>query len=139
MNKKVKILDDNQLDRKINRLAWEIYEKNLNETKIVLIGVASRGLKLAKDLASSLEEISKTRVKVGSLELDKDNLVDTEIKLDLPVKEYKDQVVILCDDVLNSGKTLMYVVRYFLDVSVTKLSTLGSGEVTGASRLKGTN
>ena len=50
MNKKIKILDKNQLNRKINRIAWEIYEKNSTEKKIILVGIANRGLKLANEL-----------------------------------------------------------------------------------------
>tara|TARA_B100001778_G_C18381484_1_gene535456 strand:+ start:263 stop:766 length:504 start_codon:yes stop_codon:yes gene_type:complete len=124
MNKKIKILDKDQLNRKINRIAWEIYEKNSTEKKIILVGIANRGLKLANELATILEKISNINIIIGSVNLEKDNLLNTDIQFDLSEFEFKNQVVILCDDVLNSGMTLMYTIRYFLDFSLSKLATV---------------
>ena len=119
---KIKILDSTLLDKKIKRLAWEIFENNSNEKEIVFVGIAERGLNLAQRLVKYLDGISKIKSTVLNLKLDKDNPYKKQAVLDADVTDFADKVVILCDDVLNSGKTLMYASKHFLDVPLKKLS-----------------
>jgi pyrimidine operon attenuation protein/uracil phosphoribosyltransferase len=119
---KIKILDSILLDKKIKRLAWEIFENNLNEKEIIFVGIAQRGFKLAKRLKKHLDEISKIGSIVLNLKLDKDNPYNKEVILDGDIMNCADKVVILCDDVLNSGKTLMYASKHFLDIPLKSLS-----------------
>jgi len=119
---KVKILDSILLDKKVKRLAWEIFENNLNEKEIVFVGIAQRGLELAKRLKKHLDEISKIDSIVLNMKLDKDNPYKKKAILDTDIINCSDKVVILCDDVLNSGKTLMYASKHFLDVPLKSLS-----------------
>ena len=124
MNKKIQILDKEAVDRKINRLAWEIYEKNSKENEIVIIGISGRGEILATELSKAIRDISSIKIKLGTLKLDKDNPFHNDITVDLITEDYSQKVVILIDDVLNSGKTLMYASTYFLNTTLIKLSTL---------------
>ncbi len=119
---KIKILDSTLLDKKIKRLAWEIFENNSNEKEIVFVGIAERGLNLAQRLVKYLDGISKIKSTVLNLKLDKDNPYKKQAVLDADVTDFADKVVILCDDVLNSGKTLMYASKHFLDVPLKNLS-----------------
>jgi len=101
MTKKTKILDIKEINQKLKRLAWQVYEKNSSEKEIIVVGISERGLILAKELASLIQQISKIKTKIAHLELDKDNPYDKKVVLNLVEKEYTDKVVILVDDVLN--------------------------------------
>jgi pyrimidine operon attenuation protein/uracil phosphoribosyltransferase len=105
-------------------LAWQVYEHNSEEKEIIIVGIANRGLKIAKQLAKNIESISKIKTTIGHLELDKDNPYNKEVSINLTFDDYLEKVVILCDDVLNSGKTLMYASKHFLTTPLAKLSTV---------------
>lgn len=124
MTKITKILDIKEINQKLKRLAWQVYEKNSSEKEIIVVGISERGLILAKELASLIQQISKIKTKIAHLELDKDNPYDKKVVLNLVEKEYTDKVVILVDDVLNSGKTLMYAAKHFLTTPLVKLAIM---------------
>ena len=119
-----KILDIQGIDQKLKRLAWQVYENNSAEKEIIIIGISERGLILAKKLAVHIQEISKMKTKLSHLELDKDNPYNKEVALTLEVKEYANKVVVLVDDVLNSGKTLMYAAKHFLTTPLKRLAIM---------------
>ncbi len=121
---KAQILDRNGIDQKINRLAWQIYENNVKEEEIVLVGVFGRGEVMSVELFKVLKQISALKIKLGVITLDKDNPYQEETKLNLDLTDYANKVVILIDDVLNSGKTLMYASKHFLNTPLIKLSTV---------------
>jgi pyrimidine operon attenuation protein/uracil phosphoribosyltransferase len=121
---KSKILDGKGINQKINRLAWQIYENNSKENKIVIVGISGRGEVIASKLSKVINQISSIKTKVGAIHLDKDNPYQNEITTDLDEVDYTEKVVILIDDVLNSGKTLMYASKYFLTTPLIKLSTV---------------
>jgi pyrimidine operon attenuation protein/uracil phosphoribosyltransferase len=124
MTIKSKILDIQGIDQKLKRLAWQVYEKNSSEKEIIVVGISERGSMLAKQLAAHIQEISKIKTKLAHLELDKDNPHNKEVDLNLEVKEYANKVVVLVDDVLNSGKTLMYAVKHFLTTPLKRLAVM---------------
>ena len=124
MTRRTKILDSHEIKLKINRLAWEIYEDNLSQEKIILIGVTGRGEKLAKKINDILVKISNINIQLGCINLDKDTPHDNPISVIPKDIEYADKNVILVDDVLNSGKTLIYACKYFLNTSLISLSTV---------------
>ena len=120
---KSKILDSKGISQKINRLAWQIYENNSKENEIVIVGISGRGEVIASKLSKVINQISSIKTKVGTIDLDKDNPYQSEITTDLDEVDYTNKVVVLIDDVLNSGKTLMYASKYFLTTPLIKLST----------------
>ena len=124
MNIKTKILDSTGINKKINRLAWEVYENNLQEKEIIIVGILGRGETLAKQLSDVIIDISSIRTKLGTISLDKDNPYKKEISTTLTEVDYTNKVVVLVDDVLNSGKTLMYAAKHFLTTPILKLSTV---------------
>jgi len=105
-------------------LAWQIYEQNYKEKEIIIAGIAKRGVLIATKIAEKLKEISSVEIKLVTIKLDKDNPYNKEIEVDITEKEYKNKVLIIVDDVLNSGKTLMYGAKYFLSVPLKRLSTV---------------
>ena len=124
MTAKSKILNIQEINQKLKRLAWQVYEKNSAEKEIIVVGISERGLILAKQLVGNIQEISNIKTKISHLELDKDNPYNKEVSLNLEEKEYANKVVILVDDVLNSGKTLMYAAKHFLTTRLTSLSIM---------------
>ena len=121
---KSKILNINEINQKLKRLAWQVYEKNSAEKEIIVVGISERGLILAKELADHIHKISNIKTNISYLELDKDNPYNKEVSFNLKEKEYTNKVVILVDDVLNSGKTLMFATKHFLTTRLISLSIL---------------
>jgi len=124
MSNKVKILNTTQIQQKLNRLAFEVYENNFNEKSLLIVGIEGNGYKVAANLAEKLKEISKLKVQLGKIKIDKEKPWEGKPQIDFNEKDFVNKTTILVDDVLNSGKTLIYAVRLFLDKPVKKLSTV---------------
>ncbi|MFD2517870.1 phosphoribosyltransferase family protein [Salinimicrobium flavum] len=123
MNKsEVFILDHIQISHKIKRIAYQIYESNVEEDRIVLAGILKNGFELAKKLKDDLERISDLEIELCEVKINKKNPLD-EIETSLPSSEYENRSIILVDDVLNSGTTLIYGVRHFLKVPLKQFRT----------------
>lgn len=120
---KTLILNSQQIGQKINRIAYEIYENNYDEKEIVIAGIAKNGFVLAGRIAEVLQNISKIKVQLIEISLDKENPFSSDVKLKLSDKELKNKVIILVDDVLNSGKTLIFGAKLFLNAPVKRLTT----------------
>ena len=119
---KLQILNTLQIRQKINRLAYEVYENNFAEKALLVVGIDGNGYKVAAQLAEKIQEISSIKIKLRKITVDKEKPWDKEPKVDFTEKDYANKTVILVDDVLNSGKTLMYAVKLFLDKPVKKLT-----------------
>jgi pyrimidine operon attenuation protein/uracil phosphoribosyltransferase len=120
---KTLILNSKQIDQKINRIAYEIYENNHGEKEIIVAGIASSGYLLAKRISDVLGKISSLKVKLIEINVDKEDPVSCDIKIALKEKELKNKVIVLVDDVLNSGKTLIFGAKPFLVAPVKRLTT----------------
>ncbi len=121
---KVKILSTQQIKQKLNRLAYEVYENNFSEKELLIVGIDGNGYKIAKNLVNLLESISSLKLKLGKITINKDEPWNGEPITDFTEKDYVKKCVVLVDDVLNSGKTMMYAVKLFLDKPVKKINTL---------------
>jgi len=116
------ILNHEEIEHKIKRMAFQLYERNVHENEIILAGIANKGYVLAEKLAAQLEAISDLKVKLCEVKLDKKNPLKG-VTTSLPVEEYQDKSIVLIDDVLNSGTTLIYGVKHFLEVPLKKFQT----------------
>lgn len=121
---KVEILNTQQIQQKLNRLAYEIHEHTMDEKEIFIAGIEGNGYTVAKKLVSLLKKISAQEVILGKITVDKKNPLAALPQTDLNAKDYKNKVVVVVDDVLNSGKTLIYGVQLFLNQPVKKLHTV---------------
>jgi len=124
MGSKVKILDTLHIQQKLNRLAYEVYENNFTEKELLVVGIDGNGYKVATLLCEKLKEISGLKIKAGKIKVDKEKPWEGEPSTDFTEKDFVNKTVILVDDVLNSGKTLMYAVKLFLDKPVKKINTV---------------
>ena len=122
--KKVRILDTVQIRQKLNRLAFEVYENNFAEKELLVVGIDGNGYKVAIQLAAKLEEISGMKISLGKIKVNKEKPWEGEPVVDFEEKDFVNKTIILVDDVLNSGKTLMYAVKLFLDKPVKKINTV---------------
>jgi pyrimidine operon attenuation protein / uracil phosphoribosyltransferase len=121
---KTLMLNKKQIDQKINRIAYQIYEDSYEENEVIIAGIAPNGFKLAKKIADVVEKISPLKTKLITIDFDKENPLSKSIEVSISSVEMKDKVVILVDDVLNSGKTLIFGLKPFLNASVRKIRTV---------------
>ncbi|HEY9184429.1 MAG TPA: phosphoribosyltransferase family protein [Salegentibacter sp.] len=122
MKKGVLILNHEQIQHKIKRIAYQVYESNLKEKEIVLAGISKNGYEFAQRLKSWLEEISPLKISLCEVNIDKKDPLG-KITTSLEKADYQDKSVILTDDVLNSGTTLIYGVKHFLEVPLKQFKT----------------
>lgn len=116
------ILNNQEIEHKITRIAYQIYETFVDEEVIVIAGIANNGFVFAKKIATALEKISTLKVSLCEVFIDKQNPT-SPIITSLKKEEYQNKGLVLVDDVLNSGTTLVYGVRHFLDVPLSKFKT----------------
>lgn len=116
------ILNDAQINHKIKRIAYQIYESNVEENRIVLAGIAKNGFELAKRLKTELENISEIKIVLCEVKINKKEPLQP-IKTSISAEDYKNESLVLIDDVLNSGTTLIYAVRHFLEVPLKQFKT----------------
>lgn len=120
---KTLILNDRQIRQKINRIAYEVYENNFEEKQLLMIGISGSGFVFAEKIAAALKAISPLKVKLIELQINKENPLQNDISLPVSIKEITGKTVILIDDVLNTGKVLMYAAKYLLDFPLKRLVT----------------
>ena len=106
------ILNSNQISQKIKRLSYELYENNLEEKKVVLFGINSNGNILSSRIKKNLDNLFPADIESYKLKIDVDNSKSN--KLDLTRDSLNEKVVIIVDDVLNSGKTIAYSINLIL-------------------------
>jgi len=123
-NDNLKILTALQVEQKLQRIARELLENNYYNNEIVLIGIEKRGVRIAKRLEAILKEITTKQVTFLSLKIDKDNPLGKDVVLSNSFNKITKQSVVLVDDVLNSGKTLIHAVAFLLQANIKQLSTV---------------
>lgn len=116
------ILNNQQIEHKLKRIAYQIYETFLNEEEVILAGIAKNGYVMAQKLETELKLISTLNISICEIKIDKENLL-APIKSSLSLDYCKNKGVVIVDDVLNSGGTLMYAVKYFLEIPISKFKT----------------
>jgi pyrimidine operon attenuation protein/uracil phosphoribosyltransferase len=115
------ILTQEVAERKLRRMAYEILENNSGESALVLAGIQENGIVLATNIQHMLKEISPISMELININLDKKN--PGEIVINRPVV-IKDKVIIVIDDVSNTGKTMLYALQVFLKEQPRKIQSL---------------
>lgn len=118
-----RILTHEQIQHKVKRIAYQIYEANVNEKEIVVAGIDGGGLNLAKKIATTLRKITEAQIVLCSLKMDKKNPLKSGVSTSIGEDVYKNKSIVLVDDVLNSGTTLIYGVHHFLKTPIKQLKT----------------
>ena len=110
-----KLLDKTQIKQKIKRLAIEILEHNFGEKEIILAGINNNGMGFAKLIHRHLAELSDTKFTLSRIKLSPANPLSSEVTIDLTEKELKNKVIIIVDDVANTGRTIFYAFKPLLN------------------------
>jgi pyrimidine operon attenuation protein/uracil phosphoribosyltransferase len=115
------ILDHTIAEKKLRRMALEIVENNMDEKTIILAGVRESGSVVAKCIQQILSEVSSLQTELISISLDKKEPKEVILSKKM---DFNDKVIIIVDDVANSGKTLLYALKPFLDFLPKKIQAL---------------
>ncbi|NVK83315.1 MAG: phosphoribosyltransferase [Cytophagia bacterium] len=117
-----RILEKSQIDQIIRRMAYEIYENNYNAQKIFLAGIDHNGEKISQLIKKEMETISEIPIELIRIDIDKDAKSQ-------PVVSYSKEpdvpnfTMVVVDDVLNSGRTMIYAFDPFLKMPVRNIQT----------------
>jgi len=121
------ILDKESIRMKLERMALEIIENNLDEKDLIIVGIEENGIIIARNMERLLKKFSKLKVQLVNLSLDKKHPEEIKLNQDIDIT---DKVVILVDDVANTGKTILYSLKPFLEYHPKKIQTLALVERT---------
>lgn len=117
-----KILDQQQIKQKTKRLAIEILEQNYHYEEIVIAGINNNGYGFAKMIIRAIRQIADNqKVTLARITLDPANPLSKPIAINKTSEELKDKLVIIVDDVANSGRTLFYAAKPFMEILPAKL------------------
>ncbi len=119
----IQIASKEKILQTIKRIAFEIAEDNYDEPEIVIAGIGktTEGYEMASMLYEELKKISVSNLSITNIELDKQNPGDQPVELPLTEDEIDHKVIILVDDVANTGRTLLYAIKPFLAFSPKKI------------------
>lgn len=115
------LLSSKQIEQRINRIAYQVYEDNADEKEIIVAGIHASGYKVAEQISAVLGKIAPFKVQLIDVHMNKHSQTDEEIKLPLTKEQLQGKVIILVDDVLNSAKTMMYALKPFLAADIKKI------------------
>jgi len=115
------ILNKINIDIKLQRMAFEVAESMNNNNELIVIGIKENGYKIAQKMVESLKKLLQNNIVLLSLSLNKQ--LPSNILLDQEI-DFTSKNILLVDDVCNSGKTLLYALKPFLDFHPTKIEIL---------------
>ncbi len=125
MSKKI-IMTQGDIRRTLARIAYEIVERNKTVDRLILIGVHTRGVPLAKRLAANIENIEGSKVSVGALDIRpyRDDLASLNLQpivhsTDIPIS-VDGKSIVLVDDVLYTGRSIRAAMDALIDLGRPK-------------------
>jgi pyrimidine operon attenuation protein/uracil phosphoribosyltransferase len=116
------IFDATKIEHCTQRIAYQIYEANFEQREIYLAGIVKNGELYAQKIKTYLEDISSLKVHLVQLVVNKRAPL-SPVECSHQLDDLKNQSVVVVDDVLNTGSTLMYAVKYLLEVPLAQLNT----------------
>ncbi len=115
------ILNADQIQKKITRIAYEIYEAHAGEKEIILAGITPGGYLFAARIKHALQKISPLTIQLTKVGIDKSKpAYPAEIEMDKKQKP-DNMSIVLADDVLNTGTILAYSMKAFLNFPVKSI------------------
>jgi pyrimidine operon attenuation protein / uracil phosphoribosyltransferase len=123
MTERTLILDPDRIQRMLERMAWQIVERHAHEEEVILVGISKSGFRLAERLHDRLQGIFSGRVTLAEISVNKREPAAGPTECALTPAQFQEQNIVVIDDVLNTGATLMYAVHYFLQAPIKRLST----------------
>lgn len=115
------LLNTETVEKKLQRLALELIENNLDVPELILVGIEEHGVVLAKNIQQLIQKNSKIATELLTLQLNKKKPGAVTLSREM---DFTDKVIVLIDDVTNSGKTLLYALKPFLNAHPARIQTL---------------
>ena len=116
------ILSEEDIKIKLKRISLQILETCIDDETIVIAGIEKNGSKMAELILDNLNALTHQSIVLAKVKIDKKNPLNT-VEVSLSPEDYKEKSVILVDDVLNTGSTLMFAAKHFLDVPLKQFKT----------------
>lgn len=116
------ILSEEDIKIKTKRIALQILETCLEDESIVIAGIEKNGATLAKLISEEIKKLSDQKIILAKVKINKKNPLQP-IEVSLDPTAYENKSLILVDDVLNTGSTLMFAAKYFLEVPLKQFKT----------------
>ena len=120
---KTQVLNHKKIIRICNRLACQIIENSENKKPIILVGIKEKGFEVSKLILQELNKICSNKIILRNIEIDKTSPKNS-LKCNLETSFKNSDKVFLIDDVLNTGRTLMYSVNKLLDYDFNSIKTV---------------
>ncbi|TDP60955.1 phosphoribosyltransferase family protein [Flavobacterium dankookense] len=117
------ILTHEEIEHKTQRIAYQIYETFGDDEELIIAGISKNGFILAENILKKISKIMATKITICEVFIDKQNPLNP-VTTSIPKEIYTDKNLVLIDDVLNSGTTLIYGVKHFLEVPIKKFKTV---------------
>lgn len=119
----MQLLDAHQIQQKIKRLAIQILENNADETEIILAGVNDNGLAFAQLLQAAMHDITLVRphIQLVNISLAPAAPLSQPITVSTPLSDLEGKVIVVVDDVANTGRTLHFAMKPLLDILPKKI------------------
>lgn len=116
------ILVEQTAQKKMQRMALEILENNAGETELIIAGIDGGGTIVARTMHDLLKQLDNNlTLHLANISLNKRQPEEVLIS---PELDYNNKVVIVVDDVANSGRTLLYALKPLLNWHPKKIQTL---------------
>lgn len=117
----MQLLTHAQIQRKVKRIAYQILERNFQEEGIILVGINFRGMRFANLLLQELLDITDIPITISRLRVHPPNPLAEEIHIEMPIEELEDKVIIIVDDVANTGRTIFYAMQPIMSILARKV------------------
>lgn len=127
MQDKKYILDARVANKKLRRMALQVVEQNYNATQLVLIGIKQNGIVIAEKIRKHLKDVFNGEVLVLELSMDKKHPAEITLSENI---DFTGKIILLIDDVANSGRTMLYALKPLLEKFPKKIQTLALVERT---------
>ena len=127
MENRKQILTAEVANKKLRRMALQVVEQNYTETQLVLIGIKNNGTVIAGKISQYIKEVFTGEVLVLELSMDKKNPLEISLNTNM---DFNDKIIVLIDDVANSGRTMLYALKPLLQQLPKKIQTLALVERT---------
>ena len=115
------ILNKQAINQKMKRMALEIAEQNIDEKELVIAGINGNGEIVARVLTVELKKVQLFKTEIVTIRLNKKDLLNVTLNNDIDINN---KVVIIVDDVANTGRITLYACKPFLNARPKKIQTL---------------
>ena len=122
MNKTL-ILENNKVSQKLERMALEILERTADHKQVLLAGIEQTGYEISRMIGENLSRFSDKNWPVYRIKINKSDPLGHPLETDVPLDSLTGATLILVDDVQNSGKTMIYTIRHFLQYPLQSIQT----------------